>query len=207
MPSLDSQGGGGGGGGSLPTAGTLTASQLLNPFLGAGTEGTPTSFPGEISKVWPGGFFDIHYEMGGKEVKVPRSRIRLACKDEWRQVYSGLDLDYACEANVPDVVLERERGVQIDLEFCLQTLGTEYPIEEGSIFSEVGEYSTVNHDLMLEKFMNTMDDGGGGGGSSVGGDSKTKRKIKEAIKIDGHVIEVWQQGKMVEGTGYGQHFV
>jgi len=82
-------------------------------------------------------------------------------------------------------------------------VGTEFPIEEPSLHSMQVTLETVNRDVILRQFMDTM--------SSVGDDdsavSLTKKKIKEAIFIDGQCIETWHSGKLVEGTGIGDHFV
>ena len=166
----------------------------------------------KVLVVHPDGTFDVKYDIGGKELKVIRKRVKPPEQLPWREVYVGQELHYACESNVPDVILEREPGIVVDVDFTLQTLGTEFPLEEPSLHSPQITFSTNNRDLALDKFFESMR---GSGGSSIGDDSsiatgnesKTKKKIKEAIEIDGHVIDVWNGGTLVEATAYGKHYV
>ncbi|GMH51295.1 hypothetical protein TrRE_jg9737 [Triparma retinervis] len=154
------------------------------------------------------GTFDVKYDGGGKEKRVKRGRIRKEEEPEWEVVYRGEECGYAVEASVPDVVLEREEGIQVEMEFVLQTLGTEYPIEEPSLHGEQRSHSTVNRDKEVRGFMDLMKGGEGGGGEELTDqESRAKKKIMEAIEIDGGVIQTWGKGKMVEGTGMGTHFV
>ena len=155
------------------------------------------------------GTFDIHYDGGGREKKVERKRIKLEVEPDWELVYEGEDLTYAVEASVPDVILEREEGVVVEMQFCMQTLGTEYPIEEPSLHSLQVSFSTVNHDLAVSSFMDTLSKSKAGTSLATESDvvSRNKKKIKEAIMIDGHLVESWHKGKIVEGEGYGKHFV
>ena len=166
-------------------------------------------YPGSVTKVHKAGTFDVHYDGGGREKKVERKRIKLETEPDWELVYEGKELAYAVEASVPDVILEREEGVMVEMQFCMQTLGTEYPIEEPSLHSLQVTFSTVNHDIAVASFMDTLSKSKAGSSLSEESDavSRNKKKIKEAIMIDGHLLESWHKGKVVEGAGYGKHFV
>ena len=156
-------------------------------------------YPAMILAGHSNGTFDVKYDGGGRERGVERARVQLETMPEWELVYKGKDLGYAVEASVPDVVLEREEGITVNMQFVLQTLGTEFPIDEPSLHSEQAVFSTVNRDKVVASFMDQM--------RAKESGSKTKKKIMEAIEIDGGLINSWHAGKLVEGTGTGQHFV
>ena len=48
---------------------------------------------------------------------------------------------YALQA-IPHEVLEREKGIKVSCEFLLQTKGTEIPLDEFSLPSEINSFST-----------------------------------------------------------------
>jgi len=166
-------------------------------------------YPGTVVKAHGDGLFDIKYDVGGKENKVKRERILPAIDPPWETLYVGKELAYAVEASVPDVVLEREPGIQVRMDFVLQTVGTEYPVEEPSLHSEQVTIETKNTDLAVKDFFSSIASGGGEdiNGEESSATSRAKKKIKEAIYIDGQCIETWNGGKLVEGTGIGKHFV
>ena len=173
--------------------------------LGGGEERVEGGwYPGAISGVHMKGTFDIKYDGGGKEKRVGRDRIRKEQLLEWEVVYRGMECEYAVEASVPDVVLEREEGVQVEMEFVLQTLGTEYPVGEPSLHGEQKAYSTINRDVLVKGFMDLMEKEEKG---VTDQESRAKKKIMEAIEIDGGVVQSWYKGKEVTGVGMGTHFV
>ena len=187
---------------------TFKTASVTNPSL-AQLSNVGGNYVATILKTYPNGNSDVRYDIGGKENAVPRARVSPLEDGEWKTVYMGQDLGYAMEANIPDYILEKEGGIVIAVDFVLQTLGSEDPLDEPSLHSLQVTFSTVNHSLVLSQFLelNKIH-----GGSSIAGEvslteSKKKKKIKEAILIDGHVIESWHNGELVEGTGYGKHFV
>ena len=181
---------------------------MMSSLVGASSVGQRSQIGGwyeaEVIKSHKAGTFDVHFLTGGKEKKVARSRIKIDPEPDWELIYEGKDLSYAVEASVPDVILEREDGVTIEMSFCMQTLGTEYPIEEPSLHSEQVTFSTINHDLAVASFMDQINSSATIESDAV---SRGKKKIKEAIQIDGHLVESWHNGKLVEGEGYGNHYV
>jgi len=85
-------------------------------------------YPGTVLKAWGDGKFDVHYDMGGKEVKCARERIVLEEAPPWETVYVGKELSYAVEASVPDVILEREPGINVQMDFVLQVRPAHMPL-------------------------------------------------------------------------------
>ncbi|GMI19640.1 hypothetical protein TrCOL_g992 [Triparma columacea] len=186
--------------------GSLTTETTLATGSAGGGRVEGMWYPGVVAGVHLKGTFDVKYDGGGKEKRVARGRIRLEKEPVWEVVYRGAECGYAVEASVPDVVLEREEGIQVEMEFVLQTLGTEYPVEEPSLHGEQMTHSTVNRDREVRDFMEMMKEGEGGK-EMTDQESRAKKKIMEAIEIDGGVIQSWYKGKTVEGTGTGTHFV
>lgn len=72
------------------------------------------------------GTFDLAYDYGGNERKVPRRRIVHLEVGPWTVVYSGPDAQYEVQSLIPDDILFREPGVQVSCDFQLYTAGTEY---------------------------------------------------------------------------------
>ncbi|GMH80410.1 hypothetical protein TL16_g08534 [Triparma laevis f. inornata] len=198
----------GGGSASFDDNASIGSSSMMSSSLMASSVDQRSQvggwYPADVKKAHKEGMFDVHYNGGGKEKKVDRARIKLVEEPEWELIYEGKDLSYAVEASVPDVILEREPGIQIEMSFCMQTVGTEYPIEEPSLHSLQATYSTINRDATVEAFMSQIKSKATDDSDSV---SRGKKKIKEAIEIDGHLVESWYNGKLVEGEGYGKHYV
>ena len=168
-------------------------------------------YPGKIIRDFGSGQFYVHYEVGGKE-KVPRWRILPRKIPEWELVYSGTGLTYAYESSIPDFVLEREVGITVNVEFVLQTVGTEFPIEEPSLHGEQVSFATINRDGAVKTFYQLMEekkerDSSVGDGDTEIVESRTKKKLREAVKTDYGVIESWQNGQVVEGRGVGNDYV
>jgi len=100
---------------------------------------------------------------------------------EWRLVYLGPELSYACEGLVPDDALMREipnafrssleqeksmmsfvPTAKTDVSFALQVIGIDYPIEEHSKLSEPRTFTT-RPCMFITQMGSTIDDDADGG--------------------------------------------
>lgn len=85
-----------------------------------------TSYCATVKSDNGNGTFDLAYDHGGNERKVPRRRIVHLEFGPWTVVYSGPDTQYEVQGLIPDVILSREPGIQVTCDFQLYTIGTEY---------------------------------------------------------------------------------
>ena len=123
---------------------------------------------------------------------------------------------FACLRNLRGIFGDRlgnMLGIVVNVEFVLQTIGTEFPIEEPSLHGEQVMFTTVNRDEAVKSFYDMMKSKDNNNRESNGGEgellaeSRTKKKLREAVETDYGVIESWQHGQVVEGRGVGKDYV
>lgn len=61
---------------------------------------------------------------------------------KWKLIYEGKDPTYVVQNLVPQYVIDSERGATCSLEFCLRTVGADFPPESFSLMGPVSEFST-----------------------------------------------------------------
>mmetsp|Transcript_9027 Transcript_9027/g.34062 ORF Transcript_9027/g.34062 Transcript_9027/m.34062 type:complete len:1061 (-) Transcript_9027:22-3204(-) len=93
--------------------------------------------PARVTGVHTDGRVDVRYSDGGKERKVPRWRVFPRLMPRPRVVYVGHETSYAATGLVPDNVVNGDPGFIVYVRALIQTLGTEHPVEEPSLFSDV----------------------------------------------------------------------
>ena len=134
-------------------------------------------FPGHVKAIRPGGLFDVVFDDGTKQEKVPRYRLRRDGEPPWQLLYVGKGCSYEAQGLLPDYVLEGEPDAQASVRFTVQTIGTEYgwdkrtrtvvSSDERSLMTFGSEVETTGlaPELTLGKF----------------GSSTVQRKLKEAV--------------------------
>ena len=72
---------------------------------------------------------------------------------KWKLIYEGNANSYVVENLIPQHVVETEPGVTTRVQFCLRTVGADFPLESYSLQSEITEFSTSsrNSDSSLPK--------------------------------------------------------
>lgn len=137
---------------------------------------------------------------GKLEKNIPRSRLALEefadpdAESNWRLIYEGHETSYACEGLVPHFILSSEKGMRVTAKFRIRTRGTEFPIEEFSQYSEVSEFSTVNHDEPnTENKKSSM--------------SRAKKEVVSAIVAAQRAIQLEKQYDEVSGEGIFTSFI
>lgn len=61
---------------------------------------------------------------------------------KWKLIYEGNDTEYIVENIVPQHIIETEKGTTCKVQFCLRTVGADFPLESYSLMSPVTEFST-----------------------------------------------------------------
>lgn len=155
-------------------------------------------FAGTVTKDREDGTFDLLYDDGSKEEAVPRPRISPEAPPQWAAVYRGAACHYEVIGLVPDKILAREPGMEVSVEVCVQTIGTEYTwnaADEAIVRCEEESLQST-FVRMGTRFLENTD----GGGRIVKG-------LKQAIMLDDEVAILFDGGQTHEGRGRAEYFV
>lgn len=68
---------------------------------------------------------------------------------KWKLIYEGNDIEYVVENIVPHHIIDTEKGATCKVQFCLRTVGADFPLESYSLMSAVTEHSTVWNNTAL----------------------------------------------------------
>ena len=112
---------------------------------------------------------------------------------KWKLIYEGNEISYIVENLIPQNIIENEPGVTCTVQFCLRTVGADFPLESYSLQSAISEFSTRwnNLDLTVPK----------------GGFNRAKKEfISTNIKGHGEIqMERWNGNLYSEGIS--DHYV
>ena len=72
---------------------------------------------------------------------------------KWKLLYEGNATEYCVQNLVPQYVIDTEPGATASVQFCLRTVGADFPLESYSLMSDVSTLSTCwnNKDLSLQR--------------------------------------------------------
>jgi hypothetical protein len=107
---------------------------------------------------------------------------------KWKLIYEGNDTEYVVQNLVPQHIVDTEKGACCRVQFCLRTVGADFPLESFSLMSAVSELSTRWNNTALQE-----------------GPSRVSRAKKEIIaaQVAGHgevLMERWNGNVYSEGV-------
>lgn len=68
---------------------------------------------------------------------------------KWKLIYEGGDTEYCVQNLVPQHVIDIEPDAFASVQFCLRTVGADFPLESFSLQSDVSTLSTCWHNKEL----------------------------------------------------------
>jgi len=156
-------------------------------------------FPGKIRKVHIDrhqGLYDVVYDDGAREYRVPRHRIRPTEPAAWQLLYVGTDNHYSAEGLVPDYSLYKdtdECDTSVAPTFALQTQFTEYSWDPEKLAPFLGDELSMKSPTVTYRTRRVTEEERRA--------SHLGRKFKEAIEMAHGVTMQITSGTSFEAGG------